>query len=103
MEGADFGSRLSGFRKKYRLSQKDLAQKLHVHITTIKNWEGGGCYPDFKNINSLADLFNTSTDYLMGRASNDPILVPNNLPPKLRRTIERQIQVLIDNLMDDIY
>lgn len=36
MEGADFGSRLSGFRKKYRLSQKDLAQKLHVHITTIK-------------------------------------------------------------------
>lgn len=39
----------------------------------------------------------------MGRASNDPILVPNNLPPKLRRTIEQQIQVLIDNLMDDIY
>ena len=36
-----FGSRLCQLRKKNGITQRDLAQKLGVHITTIKNWEGG--------------------------------------------------------------
>ena len=34
-----FGSRLCQLRKKNGITQRDLAQKLGVHITTIKNWE----------------------------------------------------------------
>lgn len=34
-----FGSPLCQLRKKNGITQRDLAQKLGVHITTIKNWE----------------------------------------------------------------
>ena len=42
MDAVIFGTRLSQLRKKNGITQRELAQKLHVHITTIKNWESGG-------------------------------------------------------------
>lgn len=68
-----FGSRLCQLRKKNGITQRDLAQKLGVHITTIKNWEGGNCYPDAKNICALADLLHVSADSLLGREEGDTV------------------------------
>ena len=39
MAQMSFGEVLSGLRKNQELSQNDLAKLLHIHITTIKNWE----------------------------------------------------------------
>lgn len=94
-EGTLLGFRLSRLRKKYGLTQRELAQQLKVHITTIKNWEGGNCSPDVKNMCALADLLHVSTDYLLGREESETVSL-SEAPPALRRTIRQVIQVMID-------
>ena len=54
-------------RKKAGLSQNELAAKLNVHQTAISQWETGKTHPDMNTIRLLADLFNTTTDYLLHR------------------------------------
>lgn len=90
------GTLLCQLRKKNGITQCELAHRLHVHVTTIKNWEAGSCYPDAKNICALADIFHVSTDYLLGREEGETISLAD-VPPSLRRTIRQIVQVLIDN------
>ncbi len=63
----DFASRLRGLRVAAQLRQKDLADALGVAQTTIANYEQGARFPDEKNLSRIADHFNVSLDYLMGR------------------------------------
>ena len=65
MHNGTIGSVLCSLRKQNVMTQKELAKNLSVHITTIKNWESGNCYPDAKNVCALADLFHVTTDYLL--------------------------------------
>lgn len=98
-EGTLFGFRLSQLRKKNGFTQRELAQKLNVHITTIKNWESGNCSPDIKNMCALANLFHISTDYLLGREESETVSL-SEAPPALRRTIRQVIQIMIDGYQD---
>ena len=63
----DFASRLRELRVAARLRQKDLAEALGVAQTTIANYEQGARFPDETNLRRIADHFNVSLDYLMGR------------------------------------
>lgn len=62
-----FGDMLSERRNDKKLLQKDVAKMLNVTSTTISNYENGVHYPDLENIVKLADFFETSIDYLVGR------------------------------------
>lgn len=44
----------------------DLADKLEVTRKTIYNWQNAGHIPSDK-LEQMADLFNCSVDYLLGR------------------------------------
>lgn len=72
----DFGKRLCELRKGNAWTQRELANRLGVHITTIKNWESNNCSPDAKNICALADLFHITTDSLLGRDKGETISIP---------------------------
>ena len=63
----DFAARLRELRTTAQLRQKDLADALGVAQTTIANYEQGARFPDEKNLRRIADHFNVSLDYLMGR------------------------------------
>ncbi|MBN2552034.1 MAG: helix-turn-helix domain-containing protein [Spirochaetales bacterium] len=63
----DFAGRLKDLRTTAGLRQKDLAEALGVAQTTIANYEQGARFPDEKNLRRLADHFDVSLDYLMGR------------------------------------
>ena len=63
----DFAGRLKELRTTAGLRQKDLADALGVAQTTIANYEQGARFPDEKNLRRLADHFDVSLDYLMGR------------------------------------
>lgn len=95
LEGNSIGSILCRLRKQNAMTQKDLAKKLHVHITTIKNWEGNNCYPDAKNICALADLFHVTTDYLLGRECDETISFAG-LTTAERRQLLHLVQAYID-------
>lgn len=53
-----FGSNLKHFRRRMHLKQQDLADALNVDKSTIYLWENGKREPSFKNVESVANLFN---------------------------------------------
>ena len=49
------------------MSQSELAKVVGVSQTTVTAWETGKAEPSSSAISSLADYFNVTTDYLLGR------------------------------------
>lgn len=63
--------RLKELREKNGLLQKEVAEKLGVGRTTYCQYETGNREPDLATLIKLADLFDTSIDYIAGR-TDDP-------------------------------
>lgn len=61
------GKRLIELRNQKKLTQKAVADKLKISRSTYSNYESNFREPDFKNAELLADIFEVSVDYLLGR------------------------------------
>ena len=61
------GSRIKELRKEKGLRQSELATTLHVSQQAVGSWETGRTVPGADTLNVLADYFNVTTDYLLGR------------------------------------
>lgn len=61
------GSRLAMLRKENNMTQKELAKILSMAPSTISSYENGRNYVDITKLNKLADFFEVSADYLIGR------------------------------------
>lgn len=64
-----FGSILRELREEKDLSQVDLAKKLNITSQSLSQYELSKRMPDIEMINRLADFFNISVDYLLGRTN----------------------------------
>ena len=65
-----FPNRLKELRKKRELLNKDLAKIMCVEPATITNWEKGNRFPKDDILIKIADYFDCSLDYLLGRTDN---------------------------------
>lgn len=65
----DIGVMITTLRKEFNLTQKDLSDYLNLSTGTISNYENGVHYPDLITLDKLADLFQVTTDYLLGRTN----------------------------------
>lgn len=61
------GEKIISERKKCKLSQEDLDEKLGITRQTISNWELNETSPDLKQASKLCDIFNISLDELTGK------------------------------------
>lgn len=61
------GKIIKKLRIEQGMTQRDLAIKLHKAESTIGMWEQGRRELDYESLNDLANLFNVSVDYLLGR------------------------------------
>lgn len=68
-----FETRLKELRKKANITQVEFAKQFHISKGTIAMWETGKRQPDYESLIKLADYFNVSLDYLLGR---EPTLAP---------------------------
>ena len=57
------------------LSQVELAKNLHVSKQCISNWENDNILPSVDMLVKIADYFDVTTDYLLGRSDNNIISV----------------------------
>ncbi len=62
--------RLRELRKKHKLSQLKLAMDLGLNQNSISRYESGEREADYATLICLADYFNVSIDYLLGRTDN---------------------------------
>lgn len=64
-------NRIRDLREDRDLRQSDLARETGIDQRTISNYETGKTAPDAYALIKLADYFNVSIDYLVGRSSID--------------------------------
>ncbi|SIQ88477.1 helix-turn-helix domain-containing protein [Domibacillus enclensis] len=64
------GERLKSLRKERKLTQEELGKRVNVTKVSISGYENGKRSPDTETLQKLADFFDVSTDYLLGRSEH---------------------------------
>lgn len=62
-----FSERIKELREEKGLSQRQLAVEINVSQANISRWENGTQDPSTEWLVNLADYFNVSVDFLLGR------------------------------------
>lgn len=70
---SSFGQRLSSLRADKGLSQSELATRLNISKSALAMYEIDKREPGFETINRIADFFDVSVDYLMGREVSEEV------------------------------
>lgn len=69
--------RLHELRNSYRLSQRQVSEKIGVSPSIISGYETGERTPSTEILLALSNLYNCSTDYLLGKQQSSPGAVLN--------------------------
>ena len=64
-EMLDFGRRLAMSRKKYGLTQMELAEKLGIAVETVKYYETQSKNPTLATLQKVSDVFGITIDELL--------------------------------------
>ncbi|MEC1177307.1 helix-turn-helix transcriptional regulator [Metasolibacillus meyeri] len=83
------GTRLKALRIKKNLTQKQLAEKINVTNVSVSGYESGNRTPDTDTLQLIADFFEVSTDYLLGRSNH----------PQLTAEKDLEVDAEVDELM----
>lgn len=67
---ATFADRLKELRQEKKLTQEELADKLNIGRSALAMYELGKRIPKYNTIDTFADFFNVSADYLRGKTSS---------------------------------
>ena len=70
MENDVFRVRLRRLREERRIKRYILSQRCGLHSDAIRRYERGEAEPDIQSIRAVADFFEVSVDYLLGRTDN---------------------------------
>lgn len=69
-----FNNRIKELRLKRAMSQKQLARELNCSQSTVGFWETGERIPSFEKLQTIANFFGVTVDYLLDRETErDPI------------------------------
>ncbi len=61
------GERITVLRESREMTKAELADSIHVSRSSVTEYENGTRQPSMSVLLGLADFFNVSLDYLMGR------------------------------------
>jgi transcriptional regulator with XRE-family HTH domain len=101
-----FGKRLKDLRNKLRWTQKEVAAKIGLQLSQFNKYEGGMHVPPADKLIQLAELFGTTTDYLLTGSVSDAQPLNNvrllerfralsNCEPEEQETVIRLIDAVI--------
>ncbi|MBR1390387.1 MAG: helix-turn-helix transcriptional regulator [Lachnospiraceae bacterium] len=96
----NIGDKIRGLLEENRMTQKDLANVLHISASTLNGYINKGKEPDYELLVRLATYFETSTDYLLGvsnirSASNQPLSSAEGELIGIYRLLPRHDQQLV--------
>ncbi|MDU5100742.1 MAG: helix-turn-helix transcriptional regulator, partial [Peptoniphilus grossensis] len=84
------------------LNQRELSEKLNIQRTTITNYENGNITPTAEKLPEIANILNTSVDYLLGRSD---YINKADMVTQIRRATKdgiHDIEILISDLKEQI-
>ena len=69
----NFAQRVREFRKRARLTQEDLADKMEISIMTVRRWEWGERVPRMDDIKNLCEVLHVSEADLLNDTQGEQI------------------------------
>jgi len=93
MDEGILARRLKKLREEHGYYQKSVADKLGIKSNTLSGYENGTRMPDPSMLSKIADLYNVSTDYLLGK---------DKFKNKKTEKEERDVAKRMDELRDDL-
>ena len=90
---------LKQLRKEAKLTQDQISEVLRVPKRTYGSWERGERQPDLDTLTMIADTFNVSADYLLGRTPME-VVVKHETPPPQGDDVVR-LQFSLDDAPED--
>ncbi len=86
----NIGKNLKLIRKQYGKTQEEIATACDFKQGHYTNWETNKNMPNLINVIKLADYYGCSIDYIIGRESEDGvIIVPNTPKSKIEEIYEK--------------
>lgn len=89
------GKRLKRLRKDKKLTQEQLGRKINVTKVSISGYENGNRSPDTETLQKIADFFDVTTDYLLGRSDN-PVLTAKD-----EKDIAKKLENILNSMDSD--
>lgn len=97
---ATFGERFKKLRMEKGLTQDKLAQNFRINKSSISRYEKDIQVPENPALQSFADFFKVSMDYLLGRT--DIRNIESAMQPSLTQSNERDIGKLLNHTLEMI-
>lgn len=105
------GKRLKDLREELGLTQKQLAEELHLTYHAISGYERNKSEPSDEIKIKMARYFNVSIDYLLGisdlrnnnfEGENEIITMMKQMSKEDRQTVQKMIEIL-NHRFQDVY
>lgn len=93
----DLSYNIRSLRKKYKLTQKELADKANISFRTIQNYENGLTPPSIKTIEKIALALGVSVERLISKYIFDNNATASDILEKL--TLDLEFKEKINNLI----
>ena len=99
----NFSKRILQLRKKHKLTQKEMADKILMNVAQVKRYEGGSAQPSIEAIKRIAKTFSVTTDWLLFDEGERDL--PANLQLKfeavsrMSKDNQHTIQSMIDGMI----
>lgn len=90
-----FPEKIKELRLKNRYTQQQIADKLGITRPAYTAYESGKRQPDFDTLEKIAEIYEVSTDYLLGRFENKKYYELNE---KDNRDIANDLEKMINDL-----
>ena len=99
----DIGNNIKSIRKKNKLTQKDLADKLNKSVRIVQKYENGEVTPNIEVLKEISKILNVSLDSLLDTNEDNDIVtlalhnangIDDELPEEAQKEIESFIEYI---------
>ncbi|RKN85666.1 helix-turn-helix domain-containing protein [Paenibacillus ginsengarvi] len=73
------GDRIAYLREKRGLTQEELSIKLGISRASLSHYETNRRQPDYETLRNIANFFDISLDYLLGRTNNPQTVLDRDI------------------------
>lgn len=100
--------KLFELRSEKGLSQRELARIMNISQGTYNNWENENTQPSIEQLIALADFFEVSVDYLLGRTDENGTVIQSAEQKngqellKLYKTADKDVQTAILTILKNL-
>lgn len=93
-----YGHRIAKLREQRKLTQEELSKQLSISRASLSHYEKSRRVPDYETLNKIADFFNVTVDYLIGR-TDDPS-PPENEQNEHIKLFEESLELSDESILE---